>query len=330
MDRRTVLATIGLAGSSLIGQRPGSNNGEVKDEVLREILPGTGAKARAFLIRALDTHFDGTLSAEDAREIAALESKPVNGLMVNLLPLAATFSRPSISKFHVGALLRGVSGRLYFGANLELAGRELGATVHAEQSAAANAYMHREEGFSALAVTAGPCGLCRQFLWEMCYGSELQILTRGHFPFLPCESSAGCVRSRGPGPRERRSPGHADASAVAGREAERNRNRGTGGCANVRPSPYTKAFAGVAIKTAQGRIYPGAYIENAAYNPSLSPLQTALAGLTIARDDPSHVVQAVLVEVPGRPISHRSAVENHLSAIAPKADLSVLLAVAGR
>ncbi len=329
MDRRTVLATIGLAGSSLIGQRPGSNNGEVKDEVLREILPGTGAKARAFLIRALDTHFDGTLSAEDAREIAALESKPVNGLMVNLLPLAATFSRPSISKFHVGALLRGVSGRLYFGANLELAGRELGATVHAEQSAAANAYMHREEGFSALAVTAAPCGLCRQFLWEMCYGSELQILTRGHLPsslanLLPDAFGPGDLGLKKGALPVTQTPlqlQDAKPSEIATVALE---------AAQMSYAPYTKAFAGVAIKTAQGRIYPGAYIENAAYNPSLSPLQTALAGLTIARDDPSHVVQAVLVEVPGRPISHRSAVENHLSAIAPKADLSVLLAVAGR
>jgi hypothetical protein len=56
-------------------------SGEVKDEALRGILPGIGAKARALLVRTLnESRFDGTLPAEYVREMAGFESKPVSGM----------------------------------------------------------------------------------------------------------------------------------------------------------------------------------------------------------------------------------------------------------
>src|SRR5206468_5952186 len=44
-------------------------------------------------------------------------------------------------------------------------------------------------------------------------------------------------------------------------------------------APYSKSPSGVAIRSASGRTYRGSYIENVAFNPSLSPLQVALTGL---------------------------------------------------
>ena len=46
-------------------------------------------------------------------------------------------------------------------------------------------------------------------------------------------------------------------------------------------APYSKCPAGAAIITAEGGVYSGPYIESAAYNPSLPPLQTAIIDAVI-------------------------------------------------
>src|ERR1700722_13052477 len=38
-------------------------------------------------------------------------------------------------------------------------------------------------------------------------------------------------------------------------------------------APYSRSPSGVALLTANGRVFAGSYIENAAFNPSLPPLQ---------------------------------------------------------
>jgi cytidine deaminase len=86
-------------------------------------------------------------------------------------------------------------------------------------------------------------------------------------------------------------------------------------------APYTRAYAGVAIRTTTGKLYLGSYIENAAYNPSLSPLQVALTQLTLAGEEPTHVVEAVLAETANRKISHRVTTDAVLHAVAPSATL---------
>jgi cytidine deaminase len=322
MDRRSAIAAIGV-GSRLMAQELGS---KTLDEKLRAMLPGMGAKARELLLHSLhEPGFDGTLSAKDAGALAQLESKTVSNLMVELLPLAASYARPSISNFHVGALVRGVSGRLYIGANFEVSGQTLGATVHAEQSASANAYMHREESLTDLAVTAAPCGLCRQFLWEICYGTGLNVLTRNHPPatlksLLPDAfgpKDLGLQKGAlpvAPSPVKLKNPAGTQVAAAALEAAQ------------MSYAPYTNSHAGVAIRTSRGRIYRGSYIENAAYNPSLGPLQVALAALTVAGDDAAQIVEAVLVEIPEKPVSHKASAAGVLSVVAPSATLTSLAA----
>ena len=46
-------------------------------------------------------------------------------------------------------------------------------------------------------------------------------------------------------------------------------------------SPYSRCPAGVAIVTEGGEVYSGGYVESAAYNPSLPPLQTAIIDAVI-------------------------------------------------
>jgi cytidine deaminase len=84
-------------------------------------------------------------------------------------------------------------------------------------------------------------------------------------------------------------------------------------------APYSKSPSGVAIRTSSGRFYRGSYIENVAFNPSLSPLQTALAALIAGGDDYSNISAVALVEVQDARISQRPVTEIVLKSVAPSA-----------
>src|SRR5262249_5625987 len=99
-----------------------------------------------------------------------------------LVPLATSFSQPPLSNFRVGAVIRGTSGSLYLGANIEVPGRSLGLTVHAEQATLANAYTSGEAALAAIALGEAPCGHCRQFLYEASPDGELRIVVSGAPP----------------------------------------------------------------------------------------------------------------------------------------------------
>jgi cytidine deaminase len=83
------------------------------------------------------------------------------------------------SKFRVGAAVRGVSGRVYTGCNVENA--TYGLTICAERVAIFKAISEGERKFESVAVVADtdrltpPCGACRQILWEFCGDAEIVL-----------------------------------------------------------------------------------------------------------------------------------------------------------
>ena len=82
------------------------------------------------------------------------------------------------SEFRVGAAVRGASGRVYVGCNVENA--SYGATLCAERCAVAAFVAGGEQTLSAVAIwteaaePAMPCGLCRQVLFE--FGEDVLIV----------------------------------------------------------------------------------------------------------------------------------------------------------
>jgi len=82
------------------------------------------------------------------------------------------------SGFCVGASVRGESGRIYPGCNVENA--SYGATLCAERSAIAAMVSNGETRLDALAVftladvLSYPCGLCRQVLIE--FGTDVRVI----------------------------------------------------------------------------------------------------------------------------------------------------------
>lgn len=267
------------------------------------------------------------IGAEEAAARARELGLTVPELMLRLVGWATLRADVPISRFRVGAVAQGLSGALYAGANLEFAGLPLSCSVHAEQSAVTNAWVHGERGLRAIAVSAAPCGYCRQFLYELVGAERLEIL-------LP-ERPAAPLTALLPGafgPRDLGvegglmqpqrhglvlAPGSARAWGAAGETSAADETVAAAlAAANASYAPYGKTYAGVALRTADGALYEGRYAESAAFNPSLSPMQAALAHLTLCGRAYADIVHAALVETAG-PVSQRDASADVLATVSP-------------
>jgi len=239
--------------------------------------------------------------------------------MLERLEEAQSYARPAVSGFRVGAVVRGTSGTIYLGANIEFRGESLGQTVHAEQAALSNAFMHDEPGIEAIAVSAAPCGHCRQFLYEFAGGRDIEILVPGEpaitlsallpRPFGPSDLNV----TGGPLSRTKIAMENIESVAQAARYAAANAY-----------APYTNSPSGVAIRSRRGNVYRGSYIENAAFNPSLPPLQVALVAMAMASEEFGDIAEVVLAEASNNSISQLNATKSVLSVIAPRAEFRLL------
>jgi cytidine deaminase len=243
------------------------------------------------------SHFAGVISAADAAALALLLGITTQELSLRLLPFAQLYAVAPVSNFHVGAVSMGLSGALYFGANVEVAGQALSFTLHAEQAATSNAWVNGEQGLTSLAVSAVPCGYCRQFLYELTTAATLTILLPNKPPalltsFLPdpfgphdLGMTGGLMQAENNGMTVSSPLDPTGTAALA--------------AANASYSPYTSTFAGVALATQDGTVVAGRYAENAAHNPSLSPLEAALSLLVLSGHGYGDICEAVLVQGAG-------------------------------
>jgi cytidine deaminase len=262
----------------------------------------------------------GWLPAAQASALAAQAGTPEDQWLLVLIEVAKTFARPGMSGFHVGAVGKGVSGAVYFGANLEFAANSLNQTVHAEQAVVVNAQAHRETELACLAVSAAPCGYCRQFLFELSSAHKLRILVPQQPPqmllqLLPRAFGPADLGVKGglldqTGQRLEWADEIPDELGAAAFRA-----------AQAAYAPYTGALAGVALLTRSGRIYAGSYLENAAFNPSIPPLQAAMVALTLGEPQNELPVEAAIVEVENSKIDHARAARGMLETFAPRLPL---------
>ena len=303
----------------------------------KEAIDALPEKIRAEIDRIWDTR--GVLSADAVARLGIPQAE-IGTLMMQLLPLARQYAVVPVSDFRVGAVAAGMPtpgtnwSSLYLGANFEFANAALGFTVHAEQAATNNAWLSGEHGIQSLAISDAPCGYCRQFLYELVTAQQLTIL-------LPTERDALTYTStpltellpRPFGPKDLgvegglMDPRHCshnltlESGAPADPVIAAALSAASGGYA-----PYatggSHAYAGVAVQLADGSIYTGRHAENAAYNPSLSPFQSALSFMHMAPPPGATrvVKRCVLVEVPTL-ASHRSATQAALASYAPTVDL---------
>lgn len=246
----------------------------------------------------LQPDFTGQLTAEQAAEACRLlggSAEPVSldQLMLTILPLARAYATMPVSDFPVGAWIEGGSGTLYAGANQEFRGVSLNHSIHAEQAAITHAWQGGETIVRRLAVTASPCGHCRQFLNELDSRQQVSVLLPDSAPLTITQLLPDAFGPENLGissgllaalpATDLWIASDDPVLQLAAREAARSY------------APYSNAQSAVVLVLDDGRQLAGRYAENAAFNPSLPPMQAALLArrwLTSA----GNIERAVLVE----------------------------------
>ena len=265
----------------------------------------------------------GKLSGADTMALLDIMDLKIEELMIDLLPVAGIWAVAPISEFHVGAVVRSLDSELYLGANFEIKGLPLNQTIHAEQAAIMNAWHQGAKKILAIAVSAAPCGHCRQFLYELDQNQELTIITPARenqnyhaakltdllpkaFGPLDLKMKSGLTASpESPVKLELETPSEDPLILAALKAAERSY------------APYTKNYSGCAILTSDKNIYTGRYAENVAFNPGISPLQTVIACMNMDRTfDQFEIDRAALVEHPSKCVQ-KGATELVLASFAP-------------
>ncbi|MFJ5440484.1 cytidine deaminase [Pectobacterium sp. CHL-2024] len=245
--------------------------------------------------------FAAMLTADDVNAVCEASQLDADALAFALLPLAAACAQAPISNFQVGAIAQGLSGNFYFGANMEFSAVQLQQTVHAEQSAVSHAWMRNERGLRAVTVNYTPCGHCRQFMNELRNASSLRIQLPGRQPAV---LSHYLPDSFGPVDLHIDTLLMDDVNHGATLQNVNALARRALDAANRSHAPYSKAISGIALETSSGNIYTGRYAENAAFNPSLPPLQVALNLMNLAGDEPCTIKHAAVVERRHAVVSH--------------------------
>ena len=229
--------------------------------------------------------------------VLKLVTNTLEELGLSLLPLAASFSITPVSNFHVGAVAFDSAGNAYLGANFELADTHIGQTIHAEQSAIANAWSRGAEDLALLVISYAPCGYCRQFIKEVNLSDHFVIQLPNQAPQALVEllpdafgpedlSIQQCILKK-------------RAQTSTDNDDEKDEVINAAKTAYARShAPYSGSQFGIALIYPEGEIITGYYGENAAFNPSLPALQMALNMRRFNHGDFKDIKRAVMVETP--------------------------------
>jgi cytidine deaminase len=281
----------------------------------------------------------GMLSAENCLSVMVSMKISAEVLLQRLLPMAKLYCATTISDFQVGAVAKARMSdnaseiALFLGANIEFPAQALTQTIHAEQSAIINAWLQGATQIDAIAVTATPCGYCRQFLYELEGSQNLKVILHNQIGGKTMQHRLSDLLPAAFGPHELGSATGLMASPA--QEADLYLRSSSNdpyvleamAAAKKSYAPYSQNYAGCAIRTVDGKMYAGRYAENAAFNPSLSALHTAIISMTMDLPGSGNSInRAVLVERPTA-ISQRAVCELLLQTVAPDVDLEYFEAV---
>lgn len=242
-------------------------------------------------------------------------------LMVVMASSMKEMAVTPISSYQVPIVgLEKESGDLIIGWNVEFLAANLSVTIHAEQFLFSRSYQ-RGTTISEFALAEPmPCGHCRQFIWEFAGADKITVTNMKGYSlkmkdilplgFGPSElGRKGITRFRKNFDLEHET----DELATAALDA-----------ANRSYAPYTETASGIALKTKDNAIFTGSYVENVAFNPSLSPMQSAIIELLANSRRFDEIVDAALVQSKGS-IDQRAEASILLSIMAPRVRLNSLL-----
>ncbi|KAJ7973715.1 Cytidine deaminase [Quillaja saponaria] len=280
------------------------------------------------------------IEASEAESMANDSGLTVIQFLPSLVNSAKNLARPPISNYHVGAIGFGSSGRIFLGVNLEFPGLPLHHSVHAEQFLVTNLSINAEPHLDYLVVSAAPCGHCRQFLQEIRGAPDIKLLitSDGHDKFNPL--SHFLSHRFGPDnlldkevplllePHHNRLSFLRESNNLSNGICNGNSSKIDGKlkhaaleAANKSHAPYSGSPSGVALMDFEGKIYKGSYMESAAYNPSLGPVQAALVAYVAGGgEEYDKIVAAALVEKDGAVVKQEQTAKLLLQSISPQCE----------
>lgn len=211
-------------------------------------------------------------------------------LLRALVGYAKPRARCEVSGFQVGAAGLTLEGEVFLGVNLEFGGASFAQTVHAEQFLVSWSRANSLAPLTTLAVSAAPCGHCRQFMREFDQDGRLSLLIAGE-PAL--EAAALLPRAFTPRDLGVEEPFHRALLNMVEDDGLADAARSAAACSYT---PYSRMPAGAAVRARDGRVFTGAALENAAYNPGLPPFQAALVCCHANGVEPSEIEDVVLCQ----------------------------------
>jgi cytidine deaminase len=273
-------------------------------------------------IKQLVLQYGGYLPVQVVQQLLSATECTIDQFLLALLPLASEFAVMPVCGFMVGAVALGDTGNLYIGSSQDFGKMSLSQAVHAEQAALAMAQLHGETGLSKIAINARPCGFCRQFLFELANGSELEIMLQDA---PPIKLSKLLPHAFGPQHLQVEGgvllPQQHSLKLLQSTNEELSTTALRGAIKSY--APYTKAYSGAALKTDDGKFFMGSYLENAAFNPALPALQSALVKLVQCGYRYENVMDAALVQVKDNVIDQVAATRMVLKSVCPEVHLQV-------
>ncbi|XP_023744368.1 cytidine deaminase 1 [Lactuca sativa] len=294
------------------------------------------------------------IPASEAESMAKSRGLTVPQLLPFLVKSAQDIARVPISNFHVGAVGLGSDGRIFFGGNIEFPGLPLNHSIHAEQFLITNLAAHGGgPKLLYIAVSAAPCGHCRQFLQELRGISDTQIVITDQPQENPDYKPISSILPDAFGPfdlldhdmplilekhenelllvdyslysHNEKTSKLPNGYTELVKENEKNLEKEALAAARASHAPYSGCPSGVALMDCEGKVYKGSYMESAAYNPSMMPVQAALVAYMVAGGGGyERIVAAVLVEKEGMMVRQEDTARLMLKNVSPKCELKVI------
>jgi len=247
-------------------------------------------------------------------------------LLLELIHVAKRKARASISNYSVGAVGLTRSGKIIFGNNLEFKGVPINQSVHAEQFLAVLTLIENEQLYK-IAISAEPCGHCRQFLNEIPGAAKkLKILIPGKTPrylgeLLPASFGPSNLNVKDSIYSVRDNKLQLDGKTKDKLVLAALKS------ANMAYAPYSHSYSGVAIKTKEGNIYSGFYVENVAFNPSVQPITAAIIKLVSEGVEYNEITEVILVEKKNATVRQTDISEDLIKAISSSAKFKVVFSI---
>jgi cytidine deaminase len=269
-----------------------------------------------------DIQFPFFIPAGVVKRLLSEYNLSIEGLLNKIIPLAQKHALPSISNYYVGAVGIGNDGNIYSGVNLEFPCMPLNYSIHAEQFLAIHARNHGETKLSTIALSAAPCGHCRQFLYEFYKNNDLIFVTPNNqsiklsellpHPFGPFDLNV----NENTNTKRKNMPSKSSITSLSEMAKE---------ALHYSHAPYSISKSGIGLQLKDGEIFKGSYFENAAFNPSIPPLQAALIALVAANRSFKEISQVILAENSFNRISQKESTLALLKQISPEAEFGYLV-----